>query len=468
MIRYAPDRHMKLLGITGGIGMGKSTTARLLTERGLPVIDTDELARQLVEPGQPALKEIVAAFGPEVLDEAGRLQRAQLAGIVFASEERRRQLEEILHPRIRAAWEAEVARWRTEGRTAGAVIIPLLFETGAAAAFDCIIGVACRTDTQRRRLGERGWSQVEIDRRIASQWPVQKKIDAAHRLIWTESSLAVHAAQLDRILIQLLGGGAPASSGSIPARILRFPQAAVQAYADAPALARATVEYVMRAARQAIAVHGGFSMALSGGSTPRAVYSLLAAECANALPWDRVHLFYGDERHVPPDDPNSNHRMVRETLLTAPGIRDRVHVHRIEAERPAAEAADRYEAEIQQHFAIVRGEQPAFDLVLLGMGTDGHTASLFPGTSALHETVRTVVANDVPQLNTRRITLTFPAIAKARNVVFLTAGADKAAMLRRILADNPGEPPLPCQLVRAAGGVPVWLTDVAAAATLEN
>jgi 6-phosphogluconolactonase len=240
----------------------------------------------------------------------------------------------------------------------------------------------------------------------------------------------------------------------------------LQAYADAPALARAAVARVIAAARGAIAARGRFSMALSGGSTPRAVYSLLAATCVDTLPWDRVHLFYGDERHVPPDDPNSNHRMVRETLLTAPGIRDRVHVHRIEAELPAAQAADRYEAEIREHFAPAQGEQPAFDLILLGMGTDGHTASLFPGTKALAERVRTVVANDVPQLSTQRITLTFPAIARARSVIFLTAGADKAPMLRRILNGDPEETPLPCQQVRLAKGVPVWLTDAAAAASV--
>ncbi len=191
---------MKLYGITGGIGMGKSASARLLVQWGIPVVDTDVLARQLVEPGQPALAEIVAAFGPEMLDDSGALRRAALAAAVFADNTKRQRLEEILHPRIRTAWQTEVASWRDAGQPAGAVVIPLLFETKAEGEFDQIICVACLPATQHRRLSERGWTTDEIDRRIASQWPTQQKIDRAHRVIWTEPELDVHAAQLARIL----------------------------------------------------------------------------------------------------------------------------------------------------------------------------------------------------------------------------------------------------------------------------
>jgi dephospho-CoA kinase len=193
---------MRLLGVTGGIGMGKSMTAQLLGERGIPVVDTDILARQLVEPGQPALAEILESFGHDLADEHGRLRRRALAGIVFADEKKREHLESILHPRIRTAWLEQAAAWRRESRGCGAVIIPLLFETNGASEFDCIVCVACGADSQRRRLAARGWSVEEIEKRNASQWPVQVKMDRSHRVIWTEPSVEIHAAQLDRILGQ--------------------------------------------------------------------------------------------------------------------------------------------------------------------------------------------------------------------------------------------------------------------------
>jgi dephospho-CoA kinase len=191
---------MKLLGITGGIGMGKSMTAELLSQRGIPVVDTDVLARNLVEPGQPALAEIVDALGRDLLDENGRLRRRVLAGIVFADKQKRELLESILHPRIRSSWMAQAALWRKESRACAAVIIPLLFETGAGEEFECVICVACSPGSQRQRLATRGWTPEEIDKRNASQWPVQAKMDHSHRVIWTEPSVEVHAAQLDRIL----------------------------------------------------------------------------------------------------------------------------------------------------------------------------------------------------------------------------------------------------------------------------
>lgn len=194
---------MKLLGLTGGVGMGKSTAAAHLQTRGLPVVDTDVLARELVEPGQPALDEIRAVFGPEVLDTRGRLRRDVLARIVFADEPRRRELERILHPRIRTAWQARVAAWRAEGCPAAVVVIPLLFETDAAGEFDATLCVACTPASQRERLLARGWSEEEIRRRLAAQWPIERKLAAADYVVWAEGDVDLTAAQLDRILAQL-------------------------------------------------------------------------------------------------------------------------------------------------------------------------------------------------------------------------------------------------------------------------
>jgi len=191
---------MKLFGITGGIGMGKSTSARLLTERGVSVIDTDILAREIVEPGEPALEEIKNQFGAEMIGPDGRLRRDELARKVFADAAALRRLENILHPRIRNLWELEVGKWRDHGRVAGAVIIPLLFETGAQNQFDAVICVACSTATQQARLRERGWNDEQIAQRLASQWPVEKKITEADFVIWTDTPLEVHASQLQRIL----------------------------------------------------------------------------------------------------------------------------------------------------------------------------------------------------------------------------------------------------------------------------
>lgn len=239
----------------------------------------------------------------------------------------------------------------------------------------------------------------------------------------------------------------------------------LRVFPDAPSLSRAAAGEFVSCATEAIQRRGRFDVALAGGSTPRSVYSLLAARHSNDLEWDKVHLFFGDERHVPPDDAGSNFRMVRESLLAAPAIR--ATVHRIEAERDAATAADRYEATLRRHFQVSPPAQPRFDLVLLGMGADGHTASLFPGTSALAEMSRAVVANAVPQLNTDRITLTFPVLNNAARVIFLVAGGDKAAMLRCALRGDPAGAHYPVQAVRPASGTLTWMIDAAAAAGLD-
>ena len=191
------------IGLTGGIGMGKSTAAALLAEKGIPVVDTDVLARQVVEPGQPALQEITQVFGSELIAAEGTLRRDALAAIVFADDLKRQQLERILHPRIRERWQACLAQWQAEGKPAGVVVIPLLFETGAEKEFDRIFCTACSSTSQMERLKARGWSEEQSRQRIASQWPTQQKMDLSQSVVWTEVSREVHAEQLDRILKQL-------------------------------------------------------------------------------------------------------------------------------------------------------------------------------------------------------------------------------------------------------------------------
>ena len=194
---------MKVLGLTGGIGMGKSASAQLLRARGVPVVDTDDLARQVVEPGQPALAEVMAAFGPQFAAPDGHLRRDELARRVFSDPAARQRLEEILHPRIRALWRAQVETWRAEGRPLAVVVIPLLFETKAEAELDATICVACSAATQQQRLKARGWSTEQIQQRLQAQWPVEKKLDRADYVVWTEASLDVSAAQIKRILRRL-------------------------------------------------------------------------------------------------------------------------------------------------------------------------------------------------------------------------------------------------------------------------
>ncbi len=191
---------MKVFGFTGGIGMGKSTAAEILRQRGVALTDSDIIARQVVEPGQPALSEIARAFGAEMLDGAGRLRRDELARRVFADQAAREQLEAILHPRIRAVWQAQVATWRAAGCAAGVAVIPLLFETHAQSHFDATVCLACSAATQRARLLARGWTPEQIDQRTRAQWPIEKKMSLADYVVWTEGSLDVLAEQLARIV----------------------------------------------------------------------------------------------------------------------------------------------------------------------------------------------------------------------------------------------------------------------------
>jgi dephospho-CoA kinase len=194
---------MKVCGLTGGVGMGKSTTARFFRERGAQVVDTDELARQLVQPGQPALTEIQAEFGKKVIAPDGRLRRDELAEIIFADAAARKKLETILHPRIRERWLAQVEIWRKENRALAVVVIPLLFETRAESHFDKIICVACSAPTQRQRLLSRGWTPEQIEQRLAAQWPVEQKISRADFVVWTDGALDAHAQQLEQIFVKL-------------------------------------------------------------------------------------------------------------------------------------------------------------------------------------------------------------------------------------------------------------------------
>ena len=194
---------MKLCGLTGGVGMGKSTVAACFAGLGARVVDTDEIARDLVQPGQPALAEIGKIFGGEILRPDGSLNRAALAEKVFADEISRKKLEAVLHPRIRERWSAQVDSWRKENVPLAVVVIPLLFETWAEAGFDKIICVACSPQTQRERLRARGWSDDQISRRIAAQLPVEPKLARSHFVVWTEGAPEVHHRQIAEILRNL-------------------------------------------------------------------------------------------------------------------------------------------------------------------------------------------------------------------------------------------------------------------------
>lgn len=191
---------MKTFGLTGGIGMGKSTAAQILRERSIAVIDTDDLARQAVQPGQPAFKEIVQAFGAAVKDSSGQLRREVLAKIVFADSAARAQLEAITHPRITELWQHQLQTWRREGRATAVVVIPLLFETKVEVEFDAVICLACSGATQQVRLAARGWSAEQIQQRLAAQMPVAEKMSRSHFVAWTEGAFDSTARQLAKII----------------------------------------------------------------------------------------------------------------------------------------------------------------------------------------------------------------------------------------------------------------------------
>ncbi len=191
---------MELIGITGGIGMGKSVAGEILTQWGWHVLDTDQVARDVVAPGTPGLAEVVAHFGREILDAHGALRRGELGRRVFSDPVALAQLNALLHPRISAAWHQQLTAWRAAGVANAAVTIPLLYENGYEPEFPIVVCVACSAATQRDRLRARGWETDEIERRNRAQLPVTEKMKRATRVVWTEGSKSTHAAQWRKLL----------------------------------------------------------------------------------------------------------------------------------------------------------------------------------------------------------------------------------------------------------------------------
>jgi len=238
----------------------------------------------------------------------------------------------------------------------------------------------------------------------------------------------------------------------------------VQVFDDAEAVARGAAERFVELGQAAIDARGCFSVGLAGGSTPKRTYELLASEAyREQLNWSKVHIFFGDERCVPPDHSESNYRMANEALISRVSIPP-PNVHRINGLGDAVANASLYEDELRTFFNPA--SWPRFDLVLLGMGDDGHTASLFPGTKALVEPRAWVVANWVEKFGAFRITLTAPAINHAANIVFLVSGTSKAERLSEVLRGARDPTKLPSQLIQPERGSLEWLVDKAAASQL--
>jgi len=238
---------------------------------------------------------------------------------------------------------------------------------------------------------------------------------------------------------------------------------------DVAAIAQQAASIFVNAAQQAVRERGVFRVALSGGSTPKALHALLVSDAFRPqLPWDKMQIFFGDERHVPPDHPDSNFRMASETLISKSPLKPE-QVHRIKAElQDSEQAAKDYEQILRTQFALKPGELPRFDLMLLGMGNEGHTLSLFPGTTALRDNGRLVVRTWVGKLYTERITCTAPVANNSAVVIFMIAGADKAPALKAVL-EGPYEPEqLPAQLIKPADGKLIFLVDAAAGGMLSQ
>ena len=237
---------------------------------------------------------------------------------------------------------------------------------------------------------------------------------------------------------------------------------------DAAALAAQAAQYFAEKCAAAADERGRASIAISGGSTPKAAFGLLgdpARPWRTQMPWDKLDLWWVDERCVPPDDADSNYRMTREALLDKVPLKPE-QIHRMEGELNPVEASEKYEMELRNSFSLKNSDRPRFDLVQLGMGPDGHTASLFPHTAALHETSRLVTANHVSQKDAWRITLTWPVINNAAEVFFLIGGEDKAQILKEVLTGPHDTERLPSQLIAPAGSILTLLLDKAAAALL--
>ena len=245
-------------------------------------------------------------------------------------------------------------------------------------------------------------------------------------------------------------------SSSVEIRVLTTPQELFAAAADE----------VIHATNDAVAKYGRFTIALSGGSTPKALFNLLATNAKTTLPWDKMFFFWGDERHVGPTDPDSNYRMADEAMLSKVPV-PAGNIFRFQAENPdAAQVANAYEKTLQKFFQLQAGAFPGFDLILLGMGPDGHTASLFPGTAGVQERSRLVIANWVEKLKTHRLSFTLPVLNAARSVAFLVSGIDKAPMVKTVLEENVPAEQYPAKLVHPADGKLIWFLDRAAASAL--
>jgi 6-phosphogluconolactonase len=237
---------------------------------------------------------------------------------------------------------------------------------------------------------------------------------------------------------------------------------------DSASLFQAAANEFAGQTEAAVKAQNRFTVALSGGSTPRGMFSFLATNYHDRLPWNKMFFFWSDERHVPPDSPESNYRMAHDALLSKVPVRA-ANIFRVPAEKPdASQAAREYEETLRRFFKLPAGAFPPFDLILLGMGPDGHTASLFPETSAVHETERLVVSNWVEKFKTDRITFTAPLINHAKVVMFLIAGSDKSSALREVLEGHQPADLYPSKLIYPTSGRFIWLVDQAAAAELSR
>lgn len=238
---------------------------------------------------------------------------------------------------------------------------------------------------------------------------------------------------------------------------------------DKEALSNTAATIIIHSIREKLKANDFFTLVLSGGSTPKNTFTFLANDASfrSRIPWEKIHFFWGDERHVPPDHKESNYRMANEVLLSKVPVPAK-NIHRIKSENTDAnKAAEQYEEELSNFFNLKQGQLPRFDCVLLGMGTDGHTASLFPGTKALHEESRLVIANRLEQFQTYRITLTLPVLNNADFTMFIVSGKEKAEMLKKVI-EVKHHTPLPAQLIEPKHGRFLWLVDQQAASQLTH
>jgi 6-phosphogluconolactonase len=240
--------------------------------------------------------------------------------------------------------------------------------------------------------------------------------------------------------------------------------ATINVFRDQDTLALGTARRLCDGMNQAISARGRCSLALAGGETPRRAYRLLAGEGAGSVDWEKSHIFFIDERAVPPNDPQSNFGMARRELLSLVPVPES-NVHRIRGEMSPEPAADEYQKDLEAFF---RHPVPRFDLVLLGLGEEGHIASLFPGAAALDEGGRSVVSVFVPKLKSWRITLTLPAINNSREVLFLVAGAHKASIVKDVLGGTEPTRRIPATLVAPADGTLEWMLDAEAASRIHH